>query len=79
MKQRDDEVSNAASIMGKRGWKARVKKYGLRKLQEHMRRVGKKATGRPRLPDDKVKINTLYQRERRARLRAEGKKGAEAQ
>jgi len=59
--------------MGKKGWRAKVKKYGLKKLQEHMREVGKKATGRPRLPDDQVKPNTLYQRERRARLRAEAK------
>jgi hypothetical protein len=73
MKVANDEVSRVASLMGKRGWKARLKKYGLKKLQEHMRQVGKKATGRPRLPDDQVKPNTLYQRERRARLRAEAK------
>jgi hypothetical protein len=59
--------------MGRRGWKARVKKYGLKQLQEHMREVGKNATGRPRLPDQEVKPNTLYQRERRARQRAEAK------
>ena len=73
MKPTDDMISKVASIMGKKGWKARVKKYGLKKLQEHMREVGKKATGRPRLPDDQVKPVTLYQRERRARLRAEAK------
>jgi hypothetical protein len=38
-----------------------------------MRKVGKKATGRPRLPDDQVKPNSLYQRARRERLRAEAK------
>ncbi len=71
MKLSDDTISEAASIMGKRGWKARLEKYGLKKLQQHMREVGKQATGRPRLPDDTVKPATLYQRERRARLRAE--------
>ena len=54
MKFTDGTISKAASFMGKKGWKARVKKYGLKKLQEHMRQVGKKATGRPRLPDSKV-------------------------
>ena len=73
MKPTEDMISKVASIMGRKGWKARVKKYGLKKLQEHMRQVGKNATGRPRLPDDQVKQNTLYQRERRERLRAEAK------
>ena len=70
-------ISKVASLMGKRGWKARVKKYGLKRLQEHMREVGKKATGRPRLPDHKVTPAALYQRQRRTRLRAEAqlKKG----
>jgi hypothetical protein len=73
MKVTDDAISRAASEMGRRGWKARVKKYGLKKLQEHMRGVGKNATGRPKLPEDQVKPGTLYQRERRARLKAEQK------
>ena len=74
-----DLITKAASLLGKRSWKARVKKHGLKELQERMRKVGKKAAGRPRLPDYKVKPATLYQRERRARLRAEGKKGEAAQ
>jgi hypothetical protein len=73
MKFTDDTISKVASLMGRKGWKARLKKYGLKRLQEHMREVGKKATGRPRLPDIKVKPASLYQRERRARLRAEAK------
>jgi hypothetical protein len=73
MRLSNDAISKVASLMGKRGWEARKKKYGLKALQEHMREVGKKATGRPRLPDSKVKPATLYQRERRARLRAEAK------
>jgi len=70
MKVIDDSISKSASLMGKRSWKARVKKYGLKKLREHMRSVGEKATGRPRLPDDQVKPNSLYQRKRRERLKA---------
>jgi hypothetical protein len=73
MKLTDDAISKVASLMGKRGWKARVKKHGLKKLQERMRKIGRESGGRPRLPDSKVKPATLYQRERRARLRAEAK------
>ena len=73
MKLSNGEISRVASEMGRRGWKARVKKYGLKKLQEHMREVGKNATGRPRLPDDQANQNTLYQRKRRARQRVEAK------
>ena len=73
MKRTDEMISKVASLMGKRGWEARVKKYGFKALQEQMREVGKKASGRPRLPDDKVKPISLYQRERRAKLRAEVK------
>jgi len=70
MKMTKDTIHSAASVLGKLGWKARVKKYGMKQLQERMRKIGKHAPGRPRLPDDKVKPNTLYQRERRARMRA---------
>jgi hypothetical protein len=73
MKFADDTISRVASLMGKRGWKARVEKYGKKALQERMREIGRRATGRPRLPDSKVKPASLYQRERRARLRAEAK------
>jgi len=68
-----DSISKIASIMGKRSWKARVKKYGLKKLQEHMRQVGKRATGRPRLPDSQVTSGALYQRERRERMKMQQK------
>ena len=78
MKLTDDSISEVASLMGKRSWKARVRKFGLKKLQEHMRKVGKQATGRPRLPDDQVKPSAFYQRERRARLKGKPKKGGKA-
>ena len=68
-----ETVSQAAHLLGKRSWKVRLERFGLKTLQQKMRKVGKNATGRPRLPDDQVKPNTLYQRERRARLRAEAK------
>jgi hypothetical protein len=64
-------TSKAASLLGKRSWKARLQKYGLEGMKEIFSKGGKKATGRPRLPDEKVKPNTLYQRARRERLRAE--------
>ena len=67
------KASEAASLLGKRSWKARVEKFGLEGMKEIFSKAGKKATGRPRLPDDQVKQNTLYQRERRAKLRAEAK------
>lgn len=67
------KASEAASLLGKRSWKARVQKYGLEAMKEIFSEAGKKATGRPRLPDEEVKPSTLYERKRRARLRAEGK------
>ena len=71
----NDEVNQAASLMGKRSWEARVKRYGMKKLKQKLSAAGKAAknSGRPRLPDDQVKPIALYQRERRARLKAEGK------
>jgi hypothetical protein len=48
-------------------------------MKEIFSKGGKKATGRPRLPDDKVKPNTLYQRARRERLRAEKQVKSKAQ
>jgi hypothetical protein len=69
----EDQVSQAARLMGKRSWKARLKRYGIRKLKQKLSAAGKaaKGSGRPRLPDDQVKPNALYQRTRRARLKAE--------
>jgi hypothetical protein len=66
-----ETVSQAARMLGKRSWKVRLERFGLKALQEKMRKVGKNATGRPRLPDDQVKPNSLYQRARRVRLRAD--------
>lgn len=70
-----EQVSQAASLLGKRSWKARLKRYGVRKLKQKLSAAGKAAkhSGRPRLPDNKVKPSALYQRERRANLKAEGK------
>jgi len=69
-----ETVSQAAHLLGKRSWKVRLERFGLKALQAKMRKVGKNATGRPRLPDDEVKPNSLYQRARRERLRAEAKR-----
>ena len=74
-----DAVSQAARLLGGLGYAARVKRHGTRKVKAQMSAAGKAAalkgvSGRPRLPDDKVKPNTLYQRERRARLRAEARR-----
>ena len=71
-------LSQAASLLGKRSYSARLKKYGKRELKAKLSAAGKAAgnkgvSGRPRLPDSKVKPATLYQRARRARLRAQAK------
>ena len=74
----EDDLSQAATLLGKRSWQARLKRYGARKLKAKLSAAGKAAarmgvSGRPRMPDDQVKPNTLYQRARRARLRVEAK------
>jgi hypothetical protein len=71
-----DAISQAATLLGKRSYPAREKRYGKRKVKAQMSAAGKAAaekgvSGRPRLPDDQVKPNTLYQRARRAKLKAE--------
>lgn len=72
-------IRQAARELGKRSWPARLKRYGIKKLKQQLSAAGKaaKRSGRPRLPDDQVKPNTLYQRERRAEIRAamKSKKG----
>jgi hypothetical protein len=68
-----ETVSQAAQLLGKKSWEVRLERFGLKALQAKMRKVGKEATGRPRLPDDQVKPNSLYQRARRERLRARAK------
>jgi hypothetical protein len=69
------QVQRAASMLGKRSWPARLKRYGIKKLKQKLSAAGKaaKRSGRPRLPDDQVKPNTLYQRERRARMKGKMK------
>jgi hypothetical protein len=73
MDTRTIKTSEAASLLGKRSWKARLKKYGREALQARMKKIGQTAPGRPRLPDELVKPASLYQRERRARLRVKAK------
>ena len=73
-----DVLHEAASLLGKRSYPARLKKYGPKKLKAKLSAAGKAAgksgnSGRPRLRDHKVKPASLYQRERRARLREEAK------
>ena len=62
-------INEAASLLGKRSWKARLKRFGLKRLQEMAAEMGRKYGGRPRLPDDQVSKAALYQRARRARLK----------
>ena len=44
---RKDDLSKAASQLGKRGFRAKLKKYGREYIAEHARKVGKLG-GRPR-------------------------------
>jgi hypothetical protein len=69
-------ISEAASLLGKRSWKARLKRFGLKRLQEMAAEMGRKYGGRPRLPDDQVSKAALYQRERRERLKQQAAKAA---
>lgn len=70
------QVNEAASLLGKRSWKARLKRFGLKRLQEMAAEMGRKYGGRPRLPDDQVSKAALYQRARRERLKQEAAKAA---
>ena len=69
-------ISEAASLMGKRSWKARLKRFGLKRLQEMAAEIGRKYGGRPWLPDDQVSKAALYQRARRERLKQEAVEAA---
>jgi hypothetical protein len=64
-----DKVSKAASILGKKSWKARVAKFGLEQLKRKAAEMGRNSPGRPRLPSDQVTKAALYQRARRERLK----------
>ena len=71
----EEEIRAAAQTIGKLSWQARIKRYGLKSLKQKLSKAGKAAakkgaSGRPRLSDDQVKPSALYQRERRARLKA---------
>jgi len=63
------KINEAASLLGKRSWKARLKRFGLKRLQEMAAKMGRNSKGRPRLPDDQVTPAALYQRARRERLK----------
>ena len=71
--QRTKQVSEAASLLGKRSWKARLKRFGLKRLQEIAAKMGRNSKGRPRLPDDQVTPAAIYQRARRERLKQQAK------
>ena len=64
-----NQVNEAASLLGRRSWKVRLKRFGLKRLQELAAEMGRKYGGRPRLPDDQVSKAALYQRARRERLK----------
>jgi hypothetical protein len=67
-----DDLNHAATLLGKRSWEARLKRYGVKKLKQKLSAAGKAAkhSGRPRLPDSEVTPSALYQRARRAKLKA---------
>jgi len=69
-------INEAASLLGKRSWKARLKRFGLKRLQEMAAEMGRKYGGRPRLPDDQVTQAALYQRARRERLKQQAAEAA---
>ena len=69
-------INEAASLLGKRSWKARLERFGLKRLQEMAAEMGRKYGGRPRLPDDQVSKGALYQRARRERLKQQAAKAA---
>jgi hypothetical protein len=46
-------VSKAASLMGQRSYRARVKRFGIERIREIARQNGKKSHGRPKKGDSK--------------------------
>ena len=69
------ELSRAASELGKRGFKAKLEKYGHEYIAEHARKVGKLG-GRPRLPETEISKAALYYRARQERLKQQATKAA---
>ena len=74
--RRVQQMSQAASLLGKRSWQARLKRFGLARLKEIAAEVGRANATRPKLPDDQVTPAALYQRARRARLKLQAAKTA---
>ena len=70
---KDRELSKAASELGKRGFKAKLEKYGHEYIAKHARKVGKLG-GRPRLPETVISKAALYYRARQARLKQQAAK-----
>jgi len=71
--QKAQEAKQAASILGRRSVKARMRKWGKEEFLRRMREWGKKG-GRPRLPDDQLSKAALYQRARQAKLKQQAAK-----
>ena len=74
--RRVQQASQAASLLGKRSWQARLERFGLSRLKEIAAKVGRANARRPKLPDDQVTPAALYQRARRARLKLQAAKVA---
>ena len=74
--RRTGQISEAASLLGKRSWSVRVQRFGIQRLRQMAAEMGRKYGGRPRLPDDQVTPGALYQRARRERLKQEAVKAA---
>ncbi len=65
------EIRRYTSWLGKRGWKARIKKQGLERIREIARENGRKFGGRPRLPEYRLTRAGLRTRRYRDRRNAE--------
>jgi len=73
--RRKAQISEAASLLGKRSWKVRVERFGIERLRQNAAKMGKQSEGRPRLPDEQVTPAALYQRARRERMKREAAAG----
>ena len=68
---RKSDLRRVMQWLGKRSYKARLKRFGLERIQKIARENGRKG-GRPRLPDSEVSQRTLRRRlaERKWRKRS---------
>ncbi len=74
--RRVQQMSQAASLLGKRSWQARLERFGLARLKEIAAEVGRANAGKLRLPDDQVTPAALYQLVRRERIKQQAAKAA---